>query len=105
MDNKNLGDCMSSSFAKSSFGKSANKASPFRKAFRIAVLGFVLASGWADYQYYTPAETKDHVGAWVEQKTGSELLGEMLGHKAKAVTIGNPDGTHVTVTAPKGPGQ
>jgi len=91
---------MSSSFAKSSYGKPGG-ASRLKKIFRTAVLGIVLASGWADYQYYTPESTKDSVGAWVEQKTGSELLGKAFGHKTPVVTQGAEGG----VSAPKAPGQ
>ncbi len=93
---------MSSSFGKSSFGKPAGGASPLKKAFRVAVLGIVLASGWADYQYYTPEATKNNVGAWVEQKTGSELLGEVFGHKQTVATQGTPAGG-VQAEVPKPP--
>ena len=86
----------------SSFGKPA-KASPLKKAFRVAVAVVVLGSGWADYQYYTPDATKDKVGAWVENKTGSELLGEAFGHKQATVTQSVEKQPAAQPPAPKAP--
>ena len=81
----------------SSFGK-PNKASPLKKAFRLAVLGVVLASGWADYQYWTPDAQKDKVGQKVEQVTHSSALGSLFGEKQPGVKA------NVQVTLPKAPG-
>ncbi|HYD16936.1 MAG TPA: hypothetical protein VEF76_00490 [Patescibacteria group bacterium] len=86
---------MSTSFAKSKFGKPAN---PHRLkwAFAKAVIAGLALN--AMYQQYTPDDWKDKVGQKVEQVTGSELAGEFMGHKAAVVVPAQQP-------APKPPGQ
>lgn len=73
---------MSKSFEKSSFAKKPGNSSLAWKFAKVAIIGLALN---ASYQQYTPDSAKDKVGAQVEEWTGSELLGEFLGHKAPVV--------------------
>lgn len=73
---------MSKSFEKSSFAKKPGNSSLAWKFTKVAIIGLALN---ASYQQYTPDSAKDKVGAQVAAWTGSELVGEFLGHKAKVV--------------------
>ena len=91
---------MSKSFEKSSFAKKPGNTSLAWKFAKVAIIGLALN---ASYQQYTPDSAKDKVGAQVEQWTGSELVGEFLGHKAAVVVPqAAPGGAEpVKATAPQ----